>query len=186
MAGVTRRPFPTIPYLSSFPELNLRTYVVAGEKPGVWFFSLDAASWPMVFGGRSFYGVPYHHSRITHKWREGWFECSCERRDGTAQFRGRFKAVGVPFYPPPRSFENWAAERYCLYSAARGGVARVEVHHRPWPIQRAEVEISHSNILAAAGITPFETKPRCHFSTGVEVLTFPLEKMPHQSTDPAP
>ena len=54
MAGVMRRPFPDLPYMSSFPELNLRTYVTAGRKPGVWFFSLDAASWPIVFGVRSF------------------------------------------------------------------------------------------------------------------------------------
>jgi uncharacterized protein YqjF (DUF2071 family) len=185
MAGVMRRPFPDLPYFSSFPELNLRTYVIADKKPGVWFFSLDAASWPMVFGGRSFYGVPYHHSRISQKLRDGWFEYSCERRDGTASFHGPFKPTGDPFYPLPGSFENWAAERYCLYSSAYGGIARTEVHHRPWPIQQAEVEIAYSNILAAAGITPLEAKPRCHFSTGVDVLSFPLEKMANQSSEPA-
>lgn len=186
MAGVTRRPFPGLPCFSSFPELNLRTYVVLDGKPGVWFFSLDADSWPMVFGGRSFYGVPYHHSRITQRLRAGWFEYSCERRDGTASFRGRFRPVGEPTRPKPGSFENWAAERYCLYSSTRDGMARTEVHHRPWPIQQAEVEIEHSTILSAAGIMPSDTQPRCHFSTGVDVLSFPLEKISRRPPDPAP
>src|SRR5258708_37918474 len=43
MTGVRPRLVPPLPWLSAFPELNVRTYVVAGGKPGVWFFSLDAA-----------------------------------------------------------------------------------------------------------------------------------------------
>lgn len=177
MAGVARRPFPGLPYLSSFPELNLRTYVVANEKPGVWFFSLDAASWPTVIGGRLFYGVPYHHARITMESRAGWFEYACGRRGGAARFHARYRPFGAPYYPKSGSFENWAAERYCLYSSAGGGIARTEVHHRPWPMQGTEVEIDYSNIMEFAGIAPLEPKPRCHFSTGVDVLSFPPEKV---------
>jgi uncharacterized protein YqjF (DUF2071 family) len=58
----------------------------------------------------------------------------------------------------------------------------MEVHHRPWPLQEAEVEISDSSILAAAGIVPLEGMPHCHFSTGVDVLSFPMERiagLPH-------
>src|SRR4029079_1151950 len=44
ISGIRARGLPAIPGLRGFLELNLRTYVVAGGKPGVWFFSLDAAS----------------------------------------------------------------------------------------------------------------------------------------------
>ncbi|HEY1409586.1 MAG TPA: DUF2071 domain-containing protein, partial [Promineifilum sp.] len=37
MAGVMRRPLPDMPWVSAFPELNVRVYVEAGGKPGVWF-----------------------------------------------------------------------------------------------------------------------------------------------------
>jgi hypothetical protein len=80
MEGVMRRPFPDFPPLSSFRELNVRTYVEAGGMPGVWFLSLDADSWPAVLGGRGLYGVPYFHARITQEARNGWFEYSCVRR----------------------------------------------------------------------------------------------------------
>src|SRR5262245_39187164 len=43
MSGVRLRAMPAVPRLSAFPELNVRTYVKAGGKAGVWFFSLDAA-----------------------------------------------------------------------------------------------------------------------------------------------
>src|ERR1700722_9834071 len=42
MEGVRPRQISPIPGLDAFPELNLRTYVTAAGKPGVWFFSLDA------------------------------------------------------------------------------------------------------------------------------------------------
>ena len=39
MSGVRFRGTLPVPGLSSFPELNVRTYVTDGEKPGIWFFS---------------------------------------------------------------------------------------------------------------------------------------------------
>ncbi len=44
MEGVMRRPFPDMPWISAFPELNLRLYVHHQGKPGVWFLSLDATN----------------------------------------------------------------------------------------------------------------------------------------------
>src|SRR5437899_12900720 len=44
MTGVRIRGIPALPGLSAFPELNVRTYVTLGGKPGVFFFSLDAGS----------------------------------------------------------------------------------------------------------------------------------------------
>src|SRR5436190_18564538 len=34
---------PPLPWLSKFPETNMRTYVQGPAGPGIWFFSLDAA-----------------------------------------------------------------------------------------------------------------------------------------------
>ena len=42
MSGVRPRFLPEVPWLSDLPELNVRTYVSAEGKPGIWFFSLDA------------------------------------------------------------------------------------------------------------------------------------------------
>ena len=166
MAGVMCRGLPDVPKFSAFPELNLRTYVEVGGKPGVWFFSLDADSWAIVFGGRRFYDLPYFSARMEHAFSDGWHSISSVRRVGEARFSARYRPVSEVFYAEQGTFEHWASERYCLYSySARNGIARVEVHHVPWPLQRAEVMMDESNMLSAAGIDAIESDPVCHFST---------------------
>ena len=52
MSNVTPRGVPPMPWMSTFPELNVRTYVtVGGKRPGVYFFSLDATNPIAVAGG---------------------------------------------------------------------------------------------------------------------------------------
>ena len=178
MAGVMRRPFPDAPIFSTFPELNLRTYVEADGKPGVWFFSLDADSWPVVFGGRRFYGLPYFAATMRQTLADGWWIYSSRREAGRARFMGRYRPRGDVFFAQPATFEHWAAERYCLYSGEkRRGLRRVNVHHAPWPLQRAEVEIRTNDVLRAAEIVPVDEAPVCHFSTGVDVVSFGVEKV---------
>src|SRR4051812_42045561 len=44
MTNVAPRGVPSLPRVSEFPELNVRTYVRVGDRPGIYFFSLDAGS----------------------------------------------------------------------------------------------------------------------------------------------
>src|SRR5256885_16970604 len=59
MTGIKAVGAPSVPGLSAFLELNVRTYVTAGGKPGVYFFSLDAASPVAVRVARRFFHLPY-------------------------------------------------------------------------------------------------------------------------------
>src|SRR5690242_14221163 len=61
MSRIHARNLPPIPGLSQFPELNLRTYVTLDGKPGVYFFSLDAASLSAVWTARAWFRLPYFH-----------------------------------------------------------------------------------------------------------------------------
>ena len=179
MAGVMKRPWPDLPGFSEFPELNLRTYVEVGGKPGVWFFSLDATSWPIVWGGRTLYGLPYFLAKMRQERVDGWWDYSSRRRADGARFAARYRPMGEVFFAQPGTFEHWAAERYCLYApgGAGRGLRRVDVHHAPWPLQRAEVEIQACEVLKAAGIEASEGGPVCHFSSGVDVVSFGVEEL---------
>ncbi len=182
MAGLTRRGLPDFPPISSFPELNLRTYVECDGKPGVWFFSLDAASLPIVIGGRYLYGLPYRWANMRQRWIEGWHYFQSNRWRGKAKFQARYRPVGDVFFPAQGTFEHWLSERYCLYShSRRHGLQRLEVHHAPWPLQKAEVVIQKSTILSVAGMTPLDENPVCHFSSGVDVVAFNTHKIPGPS-----
>src|SRR6266480_362617 len=53
------------PWVSNFCETNVRTYVRDPEgRPGIWFFSLDAARAGAVAVARATYRLPYHWSRM--------------------------------------------------------------------------------------------------------------------------
>jgi uncharacterized protein YqjF (DUF2071 family) len=113
---------------------------------------------------------------MEHAFDEGWQSISSVRRSGDVRFSARYRPVSEVFYAEQGTFEHWASERYCLYSCSpKKGIARVEVHHAPWPLQRAEVIIEESGILSAAGFDPIEGDPVCHFSTGVHVVSFGKE-----------
>ena len=178
MEKVMRRGLPAFPPFSSFPELNLRTYVEAEGKPGVWFFSLDASCWPVVWGGQQLYRLPYHHARMTHHAQEGWREFESMRREQAVHFKASYRGTGPVFYAEKGSFEHWATERYYLYGLAKQGLTRVEVHHAPWPLQQAEINIEHTNVLDAANIQVADPQSLCHYSPGVDVVSFPIAHLP--------
>src|SRR5438105_8697138 len=56
-----RPPFlPALPWISYFPEMNVRTYVRGPDgEPGIWFFTLEADRLTAVVGARLGYGLPY-------------------------------------------------------------------------------------------------------------------------------
>ena len=66
LLDVRPRYVPPLPIGSRFPEINVRTYVEADGKPGVWFFSLDARNPLAVWAARRFFHLPYFraHMRI--------------------------------------------------------------------------------------------------------------------------
>ena len=64
MKEVSPRLIPSMPWLSFFPELNVRTYVKYKGKPGVYFFSLDAGNPVAVWIACNFYHLPYFNAKM--------------------------------------------------------------------------------------------------------------------------
>jgi len=176
MSGVRLRGTPAVPGLSAFPELNVRTYVVANGKPGVWFFSLDAANAIAVALARSWFHLPYFRARMSCEARKDWIEYSSERTHRGAPravLRGRYRAVGDVFCAQPGSLDHFLTERYCLYTADEAGRIIVgEVHHAPWPLQPAEAELMQNTMAQAAGFSLPATRPLLHFSRRQDVVVW--------------
>ena len=161
------------PFVSSFLELNARTYVTFGGKPGIWFFSLDAESALAVFAARRFYRLPYFRARMSAV-QTGDSTTYASRRIGArpASWRARYAPAGDVFHASPGSLEYFLAERYCLYAFEGGRVFRAEIHHRPWPLQAAEAEIQE-NTMPPPGI-PTTGAPLLHLSRRQDVVIWPL------------
>lgn len=174
MSGIRSRGTPPIPWLSRFPELNVRTYVTHAGKPGVYFFSLDAASLPAVWAARRFYHLPYFHAAMASFERNGTITYFSRRHQSPAEFRASYHPVTPPQVREQGSLPDWLTARYCLYTVHQNQVYRCEIHHLPWPLQDAEAEIERNTVAVAANIHLPETPPRLHFSKRLEVLIWPL------------
>jgi uncharacterized protein YqjF (DUF2071 family) len=177
MTDIRGRALPPLPGLSRFPELNVRTYVTYGGKPGVYFFSLDAANLTAVKAARAFYHLPYFHAAMSSDDRGGSIHYSSKRRRSAAEFRGLYRATAAVELSQKGSLEHWLTERYCLYTTHANRVYRGEVHHQPWPLQKAEAEFEINTVAAAVGILLPKTAPSLLFARELEVLIWPLNRI---------
>jgi hypothetical protein len=178
MRDVRPRWLPSIPGISHFPELNVRTYVVRDGKPGVWFFSLDADNAFAVRTARTFYSLPYFRAQMRCSRRDAWIDYSSRRNDSRAEpacFEGRYRRLEAMESVQPGSLEHFLTERYCLYTAdPEGRTLRAEIHHRPWPLHRAEAELDRCTYLEASGFESPQIEPLLHYSPRIEVAVWRL------------
>jgi uncharacterized protein len=179
ITGLRPRGVLPLPLVSRFRELNVRTYVTDGEKPGIWFFSLDASSQLAVVAARRLYKLPYFRADITFGRRRGRFFFECVRDERTA-FSGTYEPVGDVFQARPDSLEYFLTERYCLYAVDREVLHRAEIHHRPWPLQPAEATID-LNTMPPDDLV-LEGEPLLHYSARQDVVIWPLERVSERDT----
>lgn len=176
MRNVGPRFAPKPSYFSTFLELNVRTYVTAGGKPGVFFFSLDAANPLAVEIARRWYHLPYFNARMRLDEEEGAIEYLSERthrRVATGVFRAQYRPTGPIIRSQVGSLDEWLTERYCLYAVDRRGIAhRGEIHHLPWPLQPAELNISINSVADAHGITLGGDPALIHYVERLDVVAW--------------
>lgn len=172
MSRVGLRALPGLPGATTFPELNVRTYVRRDDRPGVWFFSLDAASPIAVTLARAWYHLPYFQADM-HVRADGdvmrYSSARAHRGAPDASFDARYGPSGPVTLAAPGSLEHWLTERYCLYAGSGDRLWRADVHHRPWPLQPAWAQISHNTMAHAAGLDLPTEAPLLHFAKRLDV-----------------
>ena len=181
MSGTRPRFLPGVPPLSNFPELNVRTYVTAGGKPGIWFFSLDAHNPVAVRLARAAFHLPYFDAKMSCdvvgdeiRYRS----VRTHRGAPRAEFAARYRPVGAPLESRTGTLEEFLTERYCLYAAnGRGNVYRGDIHHHPWPLRRAELEVESLAMTEQIGFALPESEPLLHFSRRLDTLAWPPRRI---------
>jgi uncharacterized protein len=160
-------------------ETNLRTYVRAADgQPGIYFFSLDASSLLAVAAARVFYGLPYFPAAMSMR-RESARVVYASRRRGARGARLEVAwSIGATLGSAAAGTrDHFLVERYALFVARRGGLYRARVRHRPYPLCHVVVEHLSETLLRAAGLPAPVESPFCHFSPGVDVDVFWLERV---------
>lgn len=177
LRGLRLRGTVPAPVISSFPELNVRTYVSVEGKPGIYFLSLDADSCAAVHAARRAYLLPYHRARITvdHDEEGVGYDLIRTSKDGPpAYFKARYGPEGPELPIREGSLERWLTERYCLYTLDdEQRIQRGEIHHPPWPLREAWAEIETNTMATPFGIE-LEGEPLLHFSGRQDVVIWPL------------
>src|SRR2546425_2766313 len=161
MRRLRLRGLPALPSLSSFPQLNVRTYVTLDDRPGVFLLRVAVGSFLAATFARRLFHLPYEWARVTlRKEGDAWL-FTCRPRAGqqtgagarAISFAVRYRPEGSAFDPAHGSLEHWLSERFCYYAAGPDGrIDRGEIDHPPWSLQRARVDILESVWPEASGI----------------------------------
>lgn len=184
MDRIKVRGAPPIPGASSYPELNLRTFVrdQRTRTPGTYSLSLDTSSLLAVGMGRLFHHLPYHWSEMRLEQRTDREFAFCSRRrfaDEPVLFQARYRGLG-----PTRklaesrcgTIEYFLMERNCLFSCNRSGqLLRANLHHIAWPLEEAEAVIERNDLAAEIGIQLPKQDPVLHYMRRLAVYIWPAE-----------
>jgi uncharacterized protein YqjF (DUF2071 family) len=161
---------PPVPYLSTFPETNVRTYVRGPYgRQGVWFDSLDITRLIPVLVALGTYRLPYR-----------WSKMSIEHRNENVIYRAKRRwpgprgasstIVARPGMPiTATALESFLTARWGLYSSFGKSLAYAPVDHAPWPLQAATLVDFEDRLIEAAGYPPPAGDPLVHYSPGVDV-----------------
>ncbi len=174
ITGLTPRGLPPLPWLSAFPKTNVRTYVRDGTgKPGVWFFSLDAARLAAVVGARAAYALPYFWARMRVEASGAGVDYTSRRRHGPPAHSAIRVEPGEPVVAPS-PLETFLTMRLRLYAYRLGRVFHADIDHPPWPLEHVRVSRLEESLVRAAGLPAPQQEPLAHFSRRLDVLVGPL------------
>jgi len=170
---VWRPPVPVVPWLGTFHETNVRTYVTGPDgSSGVWFFSLDATRFGVVVVARATYHVPYMWSLMSVDQRGSVVDYTTRRLGPSG--RGARSVVRV--VPGARyqsdelcEFDHYLTARWKLFGLGRKGLLQAQADHPPWVLHRATLERCDDELVTAAGLPRPEGEPIVHYSPGTDV-----------------
>ncbi|HEX2772008.1 MAG TPA: DUF2071 domain-containing protein, partial [Micromonosporaceae bacterium] len=174
MRGVRPPGLPAVPWLSRFPEINVRTYVRDQRgRSGIWFLSLDAARLPAVLTARAAYALPYFWSdmrtdvrpggRVSYRCRRRWPASDGARCEAEVEFGARLREEDVD------ELAHFLTARYRLFTVIRGRLAAAEAEHPVWPLHHVDLIRLDQTLLSAAGLPTPDDPATVHGSSGVAV-----------------
>jgi uncharacterized protein YqjF (DUF2071 family) len=183
MTNVSPRGVPALPWISAFPELNVRTYVRVGGKPGVFFFSLDATNPLAVRVARWMFRLPYFQASMTIEAQGEGIHYRSRRaasasNGAAAELIASYRPTGPVFHAREGSLDYFLTERYCLYTVdARARAYIVEIHHPRWPLQTADANLAVNTMADAAGMRLPDEAPLLRFAKRQDTVAWPLTRI---------
>lgn len=158
---------PPIPWWSTFPEVNVRTYVRAPDgRDGLWFFTLDCSRRAMPLALNRL-GLPYRYRRARFEEAGGClryrFSGGREQGEHTLDV-----STGEPI-TEPSELDIFLSGRWNAFSTRATLLLRFPVTHQPWPLHAATATGSMLALPHDMGLPVLATPPIVQYSPGVDV-----------------
>jgi uncharacterized protein YqjF (DUF2071 family) len=171
--------FPSVPGISNFLEMNLRTYVrdVSG-RPGIWFYSLDANQALAVCVARASFGLPYEFAWMDAKISGGEIDYDSRRRGSKRSLHYRYRPSERLGEARFGTLEFFLIERYRLFACRKKRLLTGCVNHSPYQLRKVAVIHADPELFAEDGFkTPGGPPAHAIYSERVDVSVYPVTRL---------
>lgn len=167
-----RFPFtPVVPYLSDLNELNLRTYVKYKGRSGIYFFTLDNDSVVGTWVAKHFFHLPYRYGEILLEDDGTNYRARSHVSQRILNLSGK---IGAPRGKTP--LEEWALERYSLFTTQGTQVYRGDVIHQPWKVKDFELTEASGNFTSIISVPIELSEAETTYSETLDVRFLPFQR----------
>jgi hypothetical protein len=124
--------------------------------------------------------LPYWQAAIKVKGRrQNTIEYRSKRHHGPkpAEFLATYGPSSHRFHARSGSLEHFLTERYCLYTVSRKRLYRGDIHHLPWDLQQATLDLQHNTMGQTSGLSLPAQPDLALFSRELKVLLWAPERL---------
>lgn len=166
MEKIRPRFLPPFAPISNFDEINLRTYVVKDDIPGVYFLNIEASKIISVAVSKLLSVLPYEHADM-YRNNKDYFQSVFKKKNFS--FETKYE-IGAEI-TDKTDLDCFLTERYCLYVDANENLYRYDIHHIPWPLYQLTLyELQTDYVFGDLNLNELPLKVQ--YSMGVQVVAW--------------
>ncbi|MGE6515337.1 YqjF family protein [Lysinibacillus sphaericus] len=171
--GNRLRFMPPFLRISSFLQINVRTYVTYRERKGIYFFSSDVSSAFIAQISSIGHFLPYRHAEITFSRIDNAFSFFSHHRNSKVNesFHVTFEPIAGEI--KSHAFETWLVERYHSWMRGKKNLIRIDISHMPWRLQRVNAFIETNTMAPFINNSKQDNQPIAHYAKSRTARIFP-------------
>ncbi|MBV7441585.1 DUF2071 domain-containing protein [Weeksellaceae bacterium TAE3-ERU29] len=171
MEKIRPRYLPSFSPISNFDEINIRTYVKANGKSGVYFLSIEGGKKLSCQISKAISELPYRYSKT--KRTENKYISNNSQYDDHLEIEFSIGAENNE----KTKLDKWLTERYALFQdTPTKAINEFEIHHLEW--ETNDIELKKLIFDYPRFQNLIQNQPdRIHYSKGIQVVAWGKNKL---------
>jgi uncharacterized protein YqjF (DUF2071 family) len=173
MEKIRPKYLPSFGPISTFDEINIRTYIKSKNKTGVYFLSIEGGTSLSCKIAKGMSELPYRFSKIKRS-QNKFKSYNSEFND---QLDLEFSVGKV--VAQKTGLDKWLTERYALFQDSEKSINEFDIHHLEWPINEltlTKIKVNYPRFEKLLKNEPNEMQ----YSKGVKVIAWGKTKRARQ------